>query len=126
MISCEVRPAPKIVFGLLCSKSGAGPKISKMVSCFYFSMSAFFLLMSLTDPKTKWSVSGIDVYSSLFVFCAALYIPMMAFVFYYFAKAVAVIFRGQRLQDGFHPLVAAAVGVVALYSFNKWVFSELF
>jgi hypothetical protein len=97
-----------------------------VISYFYFIVSAILLLMSFTDPKTEWSVNGADVYGSLFVFCAVLYIPLMACAFYYFVKAVVVVFRSKHLQGGFHPLVVTAVGVVALYSFNHWVFSEIY
>lgn len=96
-----------------------------MISYSYFFVTAILLLMSFTDPKSEWSVNGVDVYDSLFVFCTVLYIPMMAFAFYYFVKVVVVVFRSKRLQGGLHSLVVTAVGVVALYSFNHWVFSEI-
>lgn len=97
-----------------------------MIRYFYFFVSAILLFMSFTDPKTRWLVSGADVYGSLFVFCAVLYIPLMACVFYYFVKTVVVVFKSKRLQGGFHSLVATAVGVVTLYSFNHWVFNEIY
>lgn len=97
-----------------------------MIGYLYFFVAAILLLMSFTDPKTEWTVNGADVYGSLFVFCTVLYIPLMGCAFYYFVKSVVVVFRSKRLQGGFHPLVITAVGVVALYSFNHWVFSEIY
>lgn len=92
----------------------------------YFFVAAVLLLMSCTDPKTKWSMAGIDVYGSLFVLCMIIYIPMMAFSFYYFVKALISFFRYKRSREGFLFLASSVVGVVALYSFNHWVFSEIY
>lgn len=105
-----------------------------MFRYFYFLVSALLLLMSFTDPKTKWSVKGglfgadisVDIYGGLFVFCTVLYIPMMVFAFYYFVKALVAFFKSKSLQGGFSSLATAVVGVVALYSFNHWVFSEIY
>lgn len=92
----------------------------------YFFVAAVLLLMSCTDPKTKWSIAGFDVYGSLFVFCMVLYVPMMAFSFYYFVRALMNFFKYKRSHDGFSFLFSSVVGVVALYSFNHWVFSEIY
>ncbi|WP_185753133.1 hypothetical protein [Pseudomonas fluorescens] len=92
----------------------------------YSFVAAGLLLMSCTDPKTKWSIAGVDVYGSLFVLCMVLYIPMMAFSFYYFVKALINFFKYKSSRDGFSFLAFSVVGVVALYSFNHWVFSEIY
>jgi hypothetical protein len=97
-----------------------------MLRYFYFFVAAVLLLMSCTDPKTQWSIDGFDVYRSLFVFCMALYIPMMALSFYYFVKALTRFFKYKNSRDGFLLLASTVVGVVALYSFNHWVFSEIY
>lgn len=110
------------------TKKGAVPNI------FYFLMSAILLLLSFTDPKSKWTVGfsffgsskTIDMYGYLFVFCAALYVPMMVFALYYLVKAIVVFVRSKSFQRGMSPLFTSVVGVVALYSFNHWVFSEIF
>lgn len=68
MISYETNPIPKIALELLHSKDLVVSKILKMINYFYFLTSAVFLLMSCTDPKTKWSIAGVDVYGGLFVF----------------------------------------------------------
>ncbi|MGF6126338.1 hypothetical protein QF019_001546 [Pseudomonas frederiksbergensis] len=92
----------------------------------YFFVVAVLLLMSCTDPKTKWSIVGFDVYGSLFVFCMVLYIPMMVLSFYYFIKALTNFFKYKKSRDGLLFLASSVVGVVALYSFNHWVFSEIY
>lgn len=126
MISYETNPIPKIALELLHSKDLVVSKILKMINYFYFLTSAVFLLMSCTDPKTKWSIAGVDVYGGLFVFCMFFYIPMIAFSFYYFVRALMNFFKYKRSHDGFSFLVSSVVGVVALYSFNHWVFSEIY
>lgn len=110
------------------TKKGTAPNI------LYFLMSAILLLLSLTDPKSKWTVDfgffgsskTIDMYGYLFVFCMVLYAPMMVFAFYYLVKAVVAFVKSKSFQGGISPLVTSVVGVVALYSFNHWMFSEIF
>lgn len=126
MISYETNPIPKIALELLHSKDLVVSKILKMINYFYFLTSAVFLLISCTDPKTKWSIAGVDVYGSLFVFCMVLYIPMMAFSFYYFVRALTRLWKCKSSRDGFLFLASSVVGVIALYSFNHWVFSEIY
>ncbi|WP_150657706.1 hypothetical protein [Pseudomonas fluorescens] len=126
MISYETNPVPKIALELLHSKDLVVSKILKMINYFYFLTSAVFLLMSCTDPKTQRSIAGVDVYGSLFVFCMVLYIPMMVFSFYYFVKALTRFFKYKNSRDGVLFLASSVVGVVALYSFDHWVFSEIY
>ncbi|MCP1521302.1 hypothetical protein J2Y74_005612 [Pseudomonas migulae] len=92
----------------------------------YFFVASVLLLMSFTNPKTKWSMVGVDVYGSLFVFCMIFYIPMMVFSFYYFLKSLMNFFKYKSTRDGLSFLAFSVVGVVALYSFNHWVFSEIY
>lgn len=116
------------------SEKRYGSKIGVVHNFPYFLVSALLLLLSFTDPKSKWLVSFeflgftglVDVYRGLFVFCMALYIPMMAFVFCFFVRAIAGFVKSKNFQGGIYFIVASAVGVIALYRFDHWVFSEIF
>ncbi len=51
---------------------------------------------------------------------------MLVVAFYYFVRAVTIFFRQRNLQVGLPVLLMFIVISAALYSFNHWVFSELF
>ncbi|MCP1442623.1 hypothetical protein J3D54_001755 [Pseudomonas sp. GGS8] len=100
----------------------------------YFLVSALFLLLSFTDPKSKWSVNveffgcseTFDVYGGLFIFCMVLYIPMMVFAFCYLVRAIVAFVKTKNFQGGISFLATSIVGVIAIYCFDHWVFSEIF
>ncbi|MBI6853267.1 hypothetical protein YA0002_10855 [Pseudomonas cichorii] len=104
------------------------------MKAFYYSLLAIFVLLSFTDPKSEWLISfgylglseSVDIYKELFILCMALYIPIMLFVFFLLCKACVIFARSKSFQEGFSLSIAPIAGVVALYRFDKWVFSEIF
>ncbi|MBX8513427.1 hypothetical protein [Pseudomonas cichorii] len=100
----------------------------------YYLALASFIVLSFTAPETEWLVSfeslglseSIDIYKGLFVLCLVLYIPMMVLVLCYLVSALVTFIRSKSFQGGFSLLIAPVAGVVALYRFDKWVFSEIF
>ncbi|MCR8977621.1 hypothetical protein M0746_026200 [Pseudomonas sp. P7] len=96
-------------------------------------MSALFLLMSFTHPRKAPDVvdlnslpAPVSFYEWVFLFCIVSFIPMLVVAFYYFVRAVTIFFRQRNLQVGLPVLLMFIVISAALYSFNHWVFSELF
>ncbi|NSX07876.1 hypothetical protein HTX81_04680 [Pseudomonas lini] len=104
-----------------------------MFRYFYLAVSALLLLMSFTHPRTQQpglSLGGLsfptDWYESLFLFCVAIFIPMMGVAVFYFVKGISVSLKQRSLRAGLAALLVSIAASIALYSFNKWVFSELF
>lgn len=97
-----------------------------MLRLIYSLLSVLLLLMSLTDPKSKWPIGGVDLYGYFFVFCVVLYVPLMVATFVLFVRSLVVLFRAKSLRAGFFSMAAASMGAIALYSFNYWVFSEIY
>lgn len=104
-----------------------------MIRYFYLGVSALLLLMSFTHPRSQSSVVDlnslsvpVNFYELLFLFCIVIFIPMMAVAFYYFLSALSLYVRQRSLRAGSSVLLLSIVISTALYSFNHWVFSELF
>ncbi|QQZ42020.1 hypothetical protein IF690_00310 [Pseudomonas sp. SK3(2021)] len=105
-----------------------------MFRYFYLAVSALLLLMSFTHPRTQppsdFSWAGFtfptDWYEWLFLFCTVAFIPMMGVAFYYFLKGISLSLKQRSLRAGASALLVSIAASIALYSFNKWVFSELF
>ncbi|MBX8612342.1 hypothetical protein K5D50_09440 [Pseudomonas cichorii] len=104
------------------------------MKAFYYSVLTIFVIFSFTDPKSEWPISfeylglseSFDIYKELFVLCVVLYIPLMLLVVFCFARALVIFARSKSFQGCFSLLSAPIAGVVALYRFDKWVFSEVF
>lgn len=97
-----------------------------MFRIFYFLISALLLLMSFTEPQSKWSVGGVELYGYFFVFCIVVYVPLMAAALLFFARSLVVIVKTRKLRNGVMPLVSAFAGAIALYEFNYWVFNVIY
>ncbi len=90
----------------------------------FLAVSAIFLLISFTHPRGEHP-SNI-VYEWLFLFCMISFIPMMVVALYYFLKSIGLLLTQKKLRAGFFDFLVFAAVSTALYSFNKWVFHELF
>lgn len=105
-----------------------------MLRYFYLAVSALLLLMSFTHPRTQqptnlnWGEFNFptDWYEWLFLLCIVFFIPMMGVAFYYFLKGVSLSLKQRSLRAGSSALLVSIAISIALYSFNKWVFNELF
>ena len=51
---------------------------------------------------------------------------MMGVAVFYFVKGISVSLKQRSLRAGLAALLVSIAASIALYSFNKWVFSELF
>lgn len=104
-----------------------------MIRYFYLGLSALLLVMSVTQPRSQFSIVDLKLLSflvglheALFIVCAVIFVPMIAVAFYYFVSAVIVLLRQRSLRLGLPGLLLSIVISIALYSFNQWVFTELF
>lgn len=104
-----------------------------MIRYVYLCFSALLLLMSVTHPHTQSSIVDLEslsflpgLYESLFLFCIVIFMPMMVVAFYYFVSALSILLLRRSLRAGTPVLLLSIVVSTALYSFNHWVFSELF
>lgn len=105
-----------------------------MFRYFYLAISLLMLMMSFTEPTTKWPIDvelfGFplkgDIYSFLFGICTVLYIPMMGVALYYFAKGALESIKTKNYKVGIPSFLIAIISVAALYRFNYWVFHEIF
>jgi hypothetical protein len=105
-----------------------------VIRYFYLIVSALLLLMSFTHPRTQqpnnlsWGEFSLpsDWYEWLFLFCTLSFIPMMGVALYYFLKGVTLSLKQKSLRAGYSALLVSIAVSIALYSFNKWVFRELF
>lgn len=104
-----------------------------MLRYYSLAVSALLLLVSFTHPRAQqpslslgWLTFPTSWYESLFLFCVVIFIPMMGVAFYYFVKGISVSLKQRSLRAGLASLLVAIVASIALYNFNKWVFSELF
>lgn len=80
-----------------------------MFRYFYLAVSLLMLMMSFTEPTTKWPIDaelfGLplkgDIYSFLFGICTVLYIPMMGVALYYFVKGTLESIKTKIIKLGF-------------------------
>ncbi|MBM0284597.1 hypothetical protein [Pseudomonas chlororaphis] len=123
---CKQKTIPTVA---MCEKG-----MRRMFLYLYLAVSALLLLMSFTHPRAQQSSNlswaGLsfprDWYEFLFLVCTVLFIPMMGVAFYCFLKGISLSLKQRSLRVGASALLVSIVASIALYSFNKWVFSELF
>lgn len=104
-----------------------------MFRYFYLAASLLMLMMSFTEPTTKWPIDAElfelpingDIYSFLFGICTALYIPMIGVALYYFAKGILESIKTKNYKTGTPSFLVLIVSIAALYRFNYWVFHEI-
>lgn len=104
-----------------------------MIRYFYLGVAALLLLMSFTQPRSQqaslsWGRLFLpdSMYEFLFLFCIVIFIPMMGVAFYYFFKGFTVFLAQRSLRSGLPVLLVAVAVTISLYSFNAWVFREIF
>lgn len=97
-----------------------------VLSLFILFMSSVFLLVSFSDPQSKWSLAGVELHGYLFAFCLFVYVPLMVVCFCLSVKCVVGFVKLRSLRGELLSLVSVFVGAASLYKFNSWVFGEIY
>lgn len=104
-----------------------------MFRFFYIFVSALMLAITFSHPRDaenaelNWNKLYLPDtgYEYLFFFCLIASVPMTGVAFYYFLKSFNAAMLQRRFQAGAKEFMVFIIIAIAVYSFDKWVFSEL-